>query len=46
MSKGATQIRFANSYDLSNKLDGLGSVDNRPSTDWLYHFVPFFFFYM
>ena len=26
------------------KLDGVGPVDNRPSTDQLYHFLNFFVF--
>ena len=35
--RGAVIIITAN--DLGKKLDGVGPVDNRPSTDKLHHFV-------
>ena len=33
------------SSEMKLKLDGVGPVDNRPSTDQLHHFVIFFFFF-
>ena len=33
-------------YGRVQKLDGVGPVDNRPSTDKLHHFVQFFLFFL
>ena len=41
MSKNKTKITL-NPLSVK-KLDGVGPVDNRPSTDKLSHFVQFFF---
>ena len=32
-------------YKNNLKLDGVGPVDNRPSTDELHHFITYFFFF-
>ena len=32
-------LRDPNETKITNKLDGVGLIDNRPSTDKLHHFV-------
>ena len=40
ISDKAAEATKYTKYTLNKKLDGVGPVDNRPSTDKLHHFVP------
>ena len=42
LNKGMYQPGLGFYFGLTEKLDGVGPVDKRPSTDSLHHFVEFF----
>ena len=45
---GETEIKLSECEEFVNilKLDGVGPVDNRPSTDYLHHFVIYFILFL